>query len=266
MPNATLWKQGIKSLYKIFLVFLLVAVSYIAVIIYMFDPELGSALNDFYISMPELMSMFGMVSSTTTMVEFLASYVYGFLMFIVPMALTIIAANRLVARHVDRGSMGYLLAAPHTRAKVAFTQLAVLLTVIFAFIALCTIITIACCGVIFPGELDVVSLLKLNVGLLCLHLAIGGICFFASCISNETKTSLALGAGIPCVFYLVEMLANIGGKLENLEYVTIFTLFDPDGFIAGEANAWFMAATLLVLAILLYIFAIIIFRRRDLPL
>ena len=61
-------------------------------------------------------------------------------------------------------------------------------------------LAVGCAAAMFPGELDVPAYLVVNAGLLCLHLAMGGFCFFASCLFNESRLSVALGATFPCCF------------------------------------------------------------------
>ena len=118
----------------------------------------------------------------------------------------------------------------------------------------------------FPGELDVPAYLVVNAGLLCLHLALGGFCFFASCLFNESRLSVALGAGVPVLFFLIRMLANMGGRLERLKYATVFTLFDPTGLFRGDGAAYAGAAVLLALGLGFYALGTAVFSRRDLPL
>lgn len=67
----------------------------------------------------------------------------------------------------------------------------------------------------FPHSLDTTALLKLNLGLLFLHYFIASICFFFSCLFQDTKYSLGFGAGIPIFMYVLQMLANVGGKAEE---------------------------------------------------
>lgn len=108
-------------------------------------------------------------------------------MLIFPLVFSAMTANSLVARHVDRGSMAYLLAAPNSRTRVAFTQMTVLLTGVTAIIAVCTAVGWGCSAAMFPGALDVAGYLRLNLGVWLLHLCLSGLCFFASCISNTTR-------------------------------------------------------------------------------
>ena len=64
--------------------------------------------------------------------------------------------------------------------------------------------------------------------------------------------------------YVLQMLANVGGKAEKIKYFTFFTLFDPDSIIAGESCAAVGTAVLLAGAIILYALGIIVFDRKDL--
>ncbi|MCI9414891.1 MAG: ABC transporter permease subunit [Clostridiales bacterium] len=266
MISRPLFKQGFLSNGKILLIFAAVLTLYFSLIVSMFDPKIGGTLQSFSDAMPEVMAMFGMNAATATLTGFLANYLYGFLMLIFPLIFTIMASTRLIARHVDRGSMACLLAAPRCRRAVALTQALVLIVSQTALILYCTLLGIGCSASMFPGELDVGAFLSLNAGVWALHMAIAGFCFFASCISDDTRRSFALGAGVPIAFYLIQMLANMGGKLENLQYFTLFTLFDTAGLMDGTAAAWWKAAFLLGIGVLFFIAGIRLFERRDLPL
>lgn len=65
---------------------------------------------------------------------------------------------------------------------------------------------------------------------------------------------------MPVLFYLLQALANMGDKLENLKYFTLFTLFNTSDIIAGES------VIVPILVLVLYGAGIYIFSKRDLPL
>lgn len=264
--NTTLFMREVRSSYKLWLIFIAILAMYISVIISMFDPKLGETLDLFAKAMPDMMSLFGMGSTGATLIEFLSNYLYGMLMIVFPMVFIIMLANRLIAAHVDRGSMTYLLASPNTRRKVALTQMMVLLSMTFTLLLICVGITIGVSAVMFPEALAIGDFLWLNVGLAGLLFALCGYCFFISCVSNETGKAVMFGAGIPTFFYLVQMLANMGGKLVNLKYVTIFTLFSPKQILAGEASAWWMCGALMLIGFVFFFVGIRRFEKRDLPL
>ena len=249
--NLALFKREIKSNYKVFIIIFAVLLMYTSVVTSLFDPNLGSILEQFSQTMPELMSAFG--SPGSTLIEFLSSYLYGFIYLVFPLIFEIIVANKLVARYVDRGSMAYLLSTPVSRKTIIMTQISVLWITLAALICLMTLAQIIVSHLMFPGDLDVSRLIYMNIGLYCLHLAISGICFFGSCISNEMKNSYLIGAGIPILFILIQML-------------TLLTLFPAQEIASHETNGLFQAGILLLIATLLYSLGAYLFTKRDLPL
>ncbi len=264
MINMTLYKRGIQGSWKILMIFAAVIAMYFTIIISMFDPAFGSALAELSKAMPDLMAMVGMNPASGELVSFMAAYLYGFIMLVFPMIFSILSANKLIARHVDRGSMTYLVAAPVKRSTVAFTQMKVMGTGLFALVLFATVLGIVVCEISFPGELAIGSFIMLNVGVLCLQLFIGGICFLASCIFNDSKYAVAVGAGIPALGFIVQMLANAGKEFENVKYATFFTLFNADGIVAGEAGSYIGMAILFIGALVLFALAITVFSKKNL--
>lgn len=263
MLNMTLYKRGMQENYKMILIFVAVLTMYFLVVIPMFDPALGSALDEFFKAMPELMKMFGMNPASTSLTSFMASYLYGLIMLIFPMIFSIICANRLVARHVDKGSMVYLLAAPVKRTTIAFTQIKVLCSGIFILVIYATVLGIVACEGSFPGKLDIPGFIMLNVGVLALQLLIAGICFLSSCIFNDTRQSVAFGAGIPGLAFVIQLLANTGDSLSKAKYFTFFTLFNTDGIISGDSVAVIQILILFIAAIIVFAAALTVFVKKD---
>ena len=264
MISFTLYKRELKGSWKLLLIFAAILTMYVTMIVGMYDPELSATLEELTKAMPDLMNAVGMTGGSATLIGFMSSYLYGMLLLCFPMVFLILRANALIAKYVDRGSMVALLAAPVKRRTVAFTQMKVLGTCIFALLAYVTILQIAVAEAYFPGELDIGKLLLMNVGLLCLQLFIGGICFLSSCLFSDAKYSVTFGAGIPVLMYVVQMIANMGGNLDKAKYFTFFTLFDPEGLIAGESAAIAGMPILLAGALALYAVGIVVFSKKDL--
>ena len=131
-----LLRRELRANYKMILLFLAVITLYSTVIIAMYDPKLGASLDLMAESMPELFAAFGMTNAGATMLDFVANYLYGFILIAIPMLCLVLIAVRLVARYVDQGSMAYLLATPNTRSTIVITQL--------FFILLCTFFLVGC--------------------------------------------------------------------------------------------------------------------------
>lgn len=264
MINWALYKREMKNSVKLLVIFAAIMTMYITIIVSMYDPEMMATLDSFVEVMPEIMAAVGMSAGATSLLGFMISYLYGFILLIFPMVFCILRGNGLIAKYVDRGSMVSLAAAPVKRRTIACTQMMTLLTGIFLLISYNTVLEIVIAQSSFTGELVISELVKLNVGLLCLHFFIGGICFLASCIFSDTKYSIAFGAGIPALMYVLQMLANAGEKAEKVKYFSLFTLFNPNGIVAGETNAMTGVAVLLIGAIALYAMGIVTFTKKDL--
>lgn len=264
MGGKVLFCRGWKSNYKMLLIFAAVLTMYITLIISMFDPELGSALEMFAQAMPEMMAMFGMAKASDTLVAFIANYLYGMLLIVFPMIFIVMISNRLVTRHTDRGSMVYLLTAGKSRRQLILIQMSVLISNIVVFWLYCTVLGFVCSVLMFPGELDTAAYMRLNAGLLCLQLCIGGFCFMVSCIFNESKNALLLSAGVPVLAILIQMLANMGESLEKLKYVTPLTLFSTDDLISGAAFGAVGSVILLAVGLLGFLIGAGIFEKKDL--
>ena len=264
MFNRALYKREMKGSWKLLLIIAGILALYISVIIFLYDPERMSLLDEFGKSMPDLMNAFGMPPGATSLLGFMSSYLYGMLFLIVPMIFSIIRSNGLMAKYVDCGAMAALLAAPVRRPAVAFTQIKVIGTCQFALIAFITCFQILLSEIQFPKELDIGRLLLMNLGLLSLQLFIGGICFFSSCLFSDSKHSLALGAGLPSLMYLIQMMANIGGDLEKARYFTFFSLFNPGQLMLGDPAAVLGLVLLFIGAIILFASGITLFSKKDL--
>ncbi|MEG0365422.1 MAG: ABC transporter permease subunit [Coprobacillus sp.] len=264
MFNLTLFKKEIKTNYKILCIFLALIAMYSSVIVVMFDPELGNSLDMMAKSMPEIFAAFGMMNVGSTLIEFVANYLYGFILIAVPLVCTVVLANRLVARYVDNGSMSYLLATPHSRRQIITSQAITLMIAILTMVLFATGLIVIVSGLSFPGELEISKFLILNVGLFGLLLFMGSLCFLASCLFNDTKTTNGVGGGVIILSVLLQMISQVGDKFEFLKYATPLTLLDVNGILAGHSEAYMFIGILYVLAIIVFVIAIRIFTKKDL--
>ncbi|HWT76135.1 MAG TPA: ABC transporter permease subunit [Mobilitalea sp.] len=266
MLSKPLLKATIKQNYIVLLIIIGVLMIYMPTIVSMYDPKTQESLNEMLKMMPkEVISAMGFSSPVSDLLSFIATYFYGFLILLLPMIYTIIVANRTIASHVDKGSMAYLLSTPNTRAKIACTQAFYLLTSITLLITFVTLSGISMCQILFPGDLNIKGFILLNLGALLLYYALTGIGFFASCFFNDTKNSLALGAGLPVAFLLFQMVSDIGDATKFFKYLSLYTLFDPATIITGEGYA-VSYLVLVVIGVVMYTAGILSFHKKDLTL
>lgn len=266
MFSKPLLKATIKQNYIVFIIIVATLILYLPIIIMMYDPTVHDSLNDILQILPQgLIAAMGFNMIGLTLLDFIASYFYGFLILLLPMIYTITVCNRCIASHVDKGSMAYILSTPNKRRKIAITQAIFIIVSTSLMIAFVTLVGIVLSNIMFPGELDVSAFLLLNLGTLLLYYAVTGIGFFASCLFNDTKNSLMIGAGLPVAFLVIQMISDIGEKTRFLKYFTLFTLFDPEKIIHGGSYIPNFI-TLLTISLVMYGLGIYVFDKKDLPL
>jgi ABC-2 type transport system permease protein len=261
----TLFKANIRTNRTLWIIMTLVFFMYLSIIISMFDPAGADALQQMLDTLPEsIVKAMGFANMGTTLLEFVASYLYGFLVFLVPMVISIVVNHNLIASHIDRGSMAYLLATPNSRRKIAVTQALFSLVSSTLFFVLITGFGIMISHVLFPGLLDVLGFVLLNVYALIVYYAVGGIGFFASCIASESKHSLSIGIGLPVAFIVLKLLGDAGDKFSWVGNLSLYALFDPAKLFEGAAFAYVGMFVLALTGLVLYVGGVMYFNRRDL--
>lgn len=262
--NRTLFAKEVKSSLFVASIVAATLVMYIAVVVAMFDPELGASLDMMMESMPELFAAFGMATQSSTLIEFLINYLYGFLLALFPLVLILIMVNKLVVRYIDRGTMSYLLATPNSRATIIVTVAAVLVAVLALVMIVVTASEIVSSEAMFPSELDMAALARANVGLFGLWVFMAGLCFLSACLFSHAGLALWAGGGLCILSYFLQVVSQIGEKFEFLKYATPLTLLDSYGLAAGEASAVGGVVALYAMGCVFFAVAVAVFCRRDL--
>lgn len=262
--NRALFAKELRANLFVSLIIAAVLAMYIGVIVSMYDPELGESLDAMMQSMPEMFAAFGMSVQATTLIDFMLNYLYGFLLTIFILVLILIVANKLMVRYLDRSAMAYLLATPNSRTRIALTMVGVMVTILVALMAVVTSLEAGFAEALFPGELDMQALMQVNAGLLALWLAMAGLCFLSACLFSNATAALWVGGGLNILFFLMQMVSQVGDKFEFLKNVNPLTLFDYYGLAAGDASAVGGAIALTVGAVALFAVAVAAFDRRDL--
>ncbi|MDF2908660.1 MAG: hypothetical protein K0R34_3981 [Herbinix sp.] len=261
MINLPILIQDIKSNIKFWLAFTMVLCLFMTVMTNVFTPAAIGGLG----AMTNGTIAANLLNGASTLIGFMANSFYTLMAIIFPMLYSIIVGNRLVAEKVDHGDMSGLLSTPTERITIVVTKA---IYFICSLVLMWTVIYLVGIGVsqLFQqGELDADTFLLMNIGCLLYHLAISGICYFASCVFNVSKMSMALGGGISLFFYVVALVVKLSDNLDVLKYFTLNTLYDTEKIIEGSGYG-LNFATLTIIAVVLYTAGIIIFCKKDLPL
>lgn len=236
---------------------------YMVVIIYMFDPEFAEMLNGYQDLMPGMMAAVGMTGIATSLLEWIKIYLFGFIMMLFPLIFIIIMNHKLLMGYIDSGALANLLATPNSRRKLIVTQMLSTVALTVILIAAVAVVGIASSQAFFPGELDIGRYLILNAGNCLLQLMVCGIAFCSACFFSESKYYYSVGAGLPILFFIIQMMANMGGNLEKLKYFTIYNLLPVQKIVDGESGLWTYEAAMAAAAIVLFAAGAVYFTKRD---
>ena len=263
--NWTLLKTTFRANWVLLLVFTLILMIYVPTAIAMFNPDSAEDIEAMLGMMPEgMIRAMGFVDLGTDLTGYLANYLYGFIMIAFPMIYCSLLANRLIARHVDSGSIAYLLTTPNTRVRIATTQALYLVASLFVMFAIAVAVAVAMSAAMFPGLLDIPRFVALN-WVTCLALLTGaGIGFVSSCAASETRHSLAFGAGVPVLFFVFRMLSLLDEQTEWMKYLSAYSIVDTDRVLAG--GSYTLIVTLVLVPVVAGLFAagVVVFDRRSL--
>lgn len=193
----------------------------------------------------------------------------------------IIVANSLIAAQVDKGSMAYILSTPTRRSAVAITQAVYMILAPLVLLGLACAVRCASTFILFD-EVNVPMTVMLFAGMYLVTEAAAAICYFCSCVFDQSSKALAIGGGITLWFFLASLLGMFGSEdlvnmgigaevLSIFNKLTIISLFDAGavqtigsssvdlGFIPGMC-------ILIGIAIVFYVSGAIKFCKKDLPL
>lgn len=260
--NKALFQKELRTNGPLVAIFLAVVTMYGAMITSMFDPKLGDSLNAMMETMPQLFAAFGMSNPGASLTQFLANYLYGFLLIALPLVMILLLVQRLLVRYMERGAMAWLLASPVPRWKLAFTQAAVLVGAVTVLVVYITGLCGLLAAVLFAGELELDRFVLVNLGDLGLLLFFAGLCFCSACLFQGSGPALWAGGGASVAFVLLDMLAGVGEQAEFLRWFTPVTLYDPVALAEGEGVL--PLAALYLGAAALFAAGVAVFTRRDL--
>jgi len=264
--NFTLLKTNFKKYWALFLIFSGVLSFYVIIIIMIFDPDqIESLMSMVGLMPPDLMKAMGFITTATDLTGFIASWLYGFLMFGFPMVYCIILGNNLVSKMVDNGSFSYLLSTPNSRERIIITQGAYSLLSIGILFCLFYLVGLLTCRLKFPGMLDIKSFFKLNITTMLVNMTVMMINFFFSCLFNDSRLSTGFGTGIPIIFLLMYMMGGVSEKTEFVRKLSIYGFYNPLELVRGIAIRN-INLLYIMLIMLLFTASILIFRKKRLPL
>ncbi|WP_442602363.1 ABC transporter permease subunit [Paenibacillus sp. KN14-4R] len=268
--NTTLYKQMMKVNLKGFMNFAIGSAFYILLMfgLYPSIATSASAIDELVKAMPEGIARAFSLSGFGSAEAFISGEYYGLILVLILAIVCVQVSTQLMAKLVDQGSMAYILATPTTRGKVAFSQAAVLVTGLFMIIA---VTTLAGLGgkAWFLGDayaFDTSRFIQMNLMAFLLFFAVSGISFLVSALSNDEKKALGISGLITFLFFSLDLLGKISDKIDWMRNLSIFSLYRPADIVKGQGDILVPCMVLVAIGIVTFALAILLFRKRDLPL
>lgn len=269
--NFSLYKQMMKSNLKGIMNYAFGSAFYILLMFWLY-PSIAKntkTLNDLVKSLPAgMVNAFNLQSGYGSIEAFISGEYYGLIILIILSIFCIMLSTQLMAKLVDQGSMAYLLSAPTTRGKVAFTQSAVFITGLFLIMGVTTISGFIGYGLFIGDKYDFNAsrFIQLNLGAFLLFFAVGSISFLVSALANDEKKALGISGIITFGSFSLDLLGKLSEKIEWLRNLSIFSLFKPSEIVNGNTDFAQISFILLIIGIVFFGISIQLFRKRDLPL
>ncbi len=187
-----------------------------------------------------------------------------------PLVLGLLAAQeitfctRLPAGEIDRGTIDVLLALPVSRRDIYMVQTAVFVG------AGAFVMTMAIAGHRFgnlfsPPEfvLSTGILLKIVGNLFCLYLAVGGVAFAVSSLSDLRGRAIAVVLAIVMASFLLNFLAQVWAPAKTISWAGVLSYYQPAVILREPAWAFRDLAILLGIGVSCWVFGAVAFVRRD---
>jgi len=95
-------------------------------------------------------------------------------------------------------------------------------------------------------------------------LSVQGFCMLASVITNNSMKVHGISFGIYFGMYFLNLLAQLGGKLDFMKYLTISHYWNYNTIFIDGIILWKDTVLLTILSIVLFIAGIVVFERKDL--
>lgn len=266
--NFTLFRTMFRTSQKSIFGYALGTVLYMWLVIWVY-PSLAQSngMNQLLKTMPKnMLSMLSLQHGIQKLSDYLAAEFYGFLFLIIMSIYSVSTATQLIAKLVDRGSMAYVLSTPTSRLKTVFTQAVILvsgLLIISCFATLGGLVGIHLIN--SDTKLDAGLFIQMNLVGFLLFFVVSAYSFLFSCLFNDEKKAMAVSSVLTIVFFAMQLLGKLADKISWILHYTVFSAFQPEKISSGHADLFWPILGLAIAGMILFGLAVLIFKKKDLP-
>jgi ABC-2 type transport system permease protein len=265
LMNKHLFMLNVKQHYAVIVGVTGVLLMYTSIAAWMYDPTSAEAINNLLGILPDaLIRAFGFDGLGTDLTGYLSNYLFGFIYIMFPMLFVLFLVSKLIGRHIDEGSMVYLLSSPHKRSVVAWTQIGFFYSGLFFLFGINLLAAIAISEVLFPGSLDIAAYALLNGLAFAVISLLASLTFFLTMIKIDYTKGVSIAASITFYFFFSNMAYKLSSQVEFLQYTTLFRLIDVDSALELSSFAWWSLGLTIAATLGILFISVTIFEKRNL--
>lgn len=181
---------------------------------------------------PDVLKAFNMdIVSIDTAFGWLKTEGFIFILLITGAFAGTLGSNILVKEESEK-TIEYLNSLPVKRNKIVTSKLMSALTYIVAMIACFGLFNFI--GLSLSCDFDKKQYVLLSITPLFSSIVIFALCLFISTFTHKTKKMRGISLGIVFGSYIIQTIAGLSDKVENLKYLSAFTLADTRNVINDE--------------------------------
>ena len=228
----------------------------------------SKALNTLLQTLPAgLLRVLGYSLGVSHLSGFLAGEFYSLLYLAILAIYAIFTANKLMAHLVDNGFMGYLLATPVSRRRVACTHaLALLSGVVIIAVATTAAGLLGAHWFAAHSHIPAGPFIAMNLVGMLTFTVVAAYSFLFSAVAPDERTAMGLSATLTLVFYGLRVVGDLSPRLRWAAHLSLFTVFNSQELVSGHGPVLADALVLCAATIALLVVAVAAFQRRQLSL
>ena len=192
----------------------------------------------------------------------LTTVFFGFWVLLLPTLYTLRRAEELVAEGMENGRLICYIVTPLGRENVIRTEAFSLVLDQFSMLTVSAGAGLLFSGLFSSDTQNVAAFLFHALEAFAVQFVLGGFAFLVSCSGFEKRIRRLLLWGLTGGGFFLYLLGGLGGWLERLGCFTVFSVLRQESLLAD--NGGLAAAFFLLLGIVLYGLAVLIFQKKEL--
>jgi len=201
-------------------------------------------------------------ASLTTIEGFLATKQYSLVWPLLAVLMIAGLAGATIAGEIEKGSLEITLARPVSRTKILLGRYLAGVMLIFAF-TFVSIFSVVPMANFYDVDINISNVIKLSILAFLFGWAVLSLSMFFSSILSERSRTFATIGGLMMGMYVLNTVALISDKYENIKYTSFFHYFDTVGALINNTIGRTSIVVFIIVIIVFTGLGIYLFNKRD---